>query len=138
MSDFIWPSDQDRADDELNRVCNELEDVMAQAKSDEQMTHIYRVENIKLTSERDALKAHLSAVKSAFQQDESPIDPDGVLHHVMMRAPDASLARRDARIVADALDNLLPVAKNGHHDYIVETLETNIAHLRRQAEEEDQ
>lgn len=49
MSDFVFPSDQDRADDdELNRVCTELEDVMTQAESDEQMANIYRVENINL------------------------------------------------------------------------------------------
>lgn len=47
---------------------------------------------------------------------------------------DASLARRDARVVADALEVLLKLARNGGGSaYMIETIETNIDHLRHKA-----
>lgn len=63
MTDFVFPSDQARADDdELNRVCHELEDVMDLAEMDRKMAHVYRVENINLRSRLKALEAHLATL----------------------------------------------------------------------------
>jgi hypothetical protein len=39
--------------------------------------------------------------------------------------------RHDAKVVADALEVLLPIAKHGNSPYMIETLEGNIDHLRK-------
>lgn len=63
MSDFIFPSDQDRADDdELNRVCNELEVLQNEADADRALAAIYRHDNIKLRSQLTALEAHVATL----------------------------------------------------------------------------
>jgi len=41
--------------------------------------------------------------------------------------------RHDAKVVADALEVLLPIAKHGNSPYMIETLEGNIDHLRKKA-----
>lgn len=58
-------------------------------------------------------------------------------HDLMMAlrdSPETSLAMRDARVVADALEPLLKLARSGGGSaYMVETIETNIDHLRHRA-----
>ena len=46
--------------------------------------------------------------------------------------------RHDAKVIADALEVILSIAKHGESSYMIETLEGNIAVLRKRAEEEQQ
>lgn len=63
----------------------------------------------------------------------SPVELEEAMCAVFADGPPVSLARHVDQVVADALDNLLPVAKNCQSPYMVETIETNIAHLRQRA-----
>lgn len=44
--------------------------------------------------------------------------------------------KHDAKVVIDALEVLLPIAKYGNSPYMIETLEGNIDHLRKKTEED--
>ena len=86
-----------------------------------------------LESQEDKLNGYIWALRAAVQHDDSPINPDGLIAHAMQSTPDACLAQHDAGVVADALETLLPLAKSGQDDFMVETIEANIKHLRRKA-----
>lgn len=98
-----------------------------------------------IKAERDALAAHLQRIGDAWLIDDTgihEIHPDHVrllkaryeaVNDAILGAPTTSLDRRDAQLIADALGNLLSIARKCSTGYLVETIETNIAHLRRQA-----
>ena len=112
MTDFIFPSDQDRADDdELNRVCQELECVMDDAEMDRKMLDVYRKHNIVLQADQDALVAHVERlVQLIGWAEEDQVGPEvvaGEFYAVMGDAPTTSLAR----LKAEAKNELLSTVR---------------------------
>lgn len=93
----------------------------------------------KMEEERDALAAHAEMLQEIADEVFLDLmdDPSPTCHVIFQKAvqpPAASLDRRDARIVADALLNLLGVVRCSGNHYLIATIETNIEHLRQQAE----
>jgi hypothetical protein len=139
MTNFIWPSDQDRADnDELNRVCEHLEAVMGERDA--------------LAADRAALLKELVPCQNVLHQlarsgQCTPAyadDAKQVLSRVTCgnpptfddRSPNgASLARRDALKKAEALEEFLEGEYGGNLDFdAVFKIEQRATNLRRQAE----
>ena len=96
MTDFIWPSDQDRTEnDELNRVCEQLEAVM-----DDRDASVER---------EVALAAHVERLASVFRRgfysgDDLDLDAWEVeAKSVLAETPTTSLARRDLIKQAEAV-----------------------------------
>lgn len=117
MAEFIWPSDQDRADnDELNRVCEYLEEVMderdaalerEQALAREASYHQQEIDSLlgrlrKTQTERDVYMAHSARVNevlfktfSAIEDGDESALPYDEYRDAFNDAPTASLAKRD-------------------------------------------
>lgn len=98
----------------------------------------------KVEAERDALAAHVEVMSGLwFDMDdcEQGSDEQEELIAKMFDAirdhhnePTTSLARRDARLVADALKNLLGIVRCSGNRHLIATVETNIEHLHKRAE----
>ena len=127
MAEFIWPSDQDRADnDELNRVCEYLEEVMderdaalerEQALAREASYHQQEIDSLlgrlrKTQNERDVHMAHSARVNevlfktfSAIEDGDESALPYDEYRDAFNDAPTASLAKRDLIKQAEALEH---------------------------------
>ncbi len=125
MSEFIFPSDQDRADnDELDRVCTALEEVMGErdqlGDALEDITQAAQVEGLHMTGWADPVNKAASALAGAA---------DG-------------LSRRDARMKAEALEEaartLAQPMQDGGYPWLVRSVDIvgMAAEYRKQAEGE--
>ena len=111
MTDFIWPSDQARAEnDELNRVCEYLEEVLG---------------------ERDALAAHVGVVHQHFENREELNPATWAVRgmKLMQEAPTTSLTRQKLLWQAEAVETAVARGYRSRDE-----LAGWAEHLRRQAE----
>ena len=102
-----------------------------------------KAENARLRKERDALAAHVDRMTDVFRRlhlkSPSPIEVLQAYSYVMREAPAASLARRDARMKAEALEEALGEQQTvgGMEVVAANTIQKMAAHYRKQAEGEE-
>lgn len=137
MSDFTWPSDVARAEnDELARVCNYLEDVLDER--DALAVHIEKLHNFIRSAPvstgvcccGDDMERHAHPMSCGH----SPVDEwDHQSQLILDEAPDTiALAKRDLIKQAEALED---VAQANSRELIHPQIVMNIAaELRQQAE----
>lgn len=166
--EFLWPSDADRAEnDELNRVCEHLEYVIDDndtfrsvlLKTYESLGAIRSVlgcpAGLEATAARDlrdshqALAAHqaclvreLSACQAVLHSlaHDGEVSPDYASHakKVLGRTNEASLARRDSIMKAEALEEVAGLAEKTGLNAHPGVLRGKAKKYRHQAEEGDQ
>lgn len=155
MTDFIWPSDAARAEsDELNRVCEHLEEVLDALDEAEGGLRAVRANRNRLVGkllgrkqERDALAAHqadlvreLSACQSVLFSlaHDGKVTPEYAsdAKSVLKRTEAVSLARRDARVAADAIGTAAEaMAMGGHQPWVIKDMrDLERAHRRKAGE----
>jgi len=119
MTDFVWPSDMDRAENpELNRVCEYLEEVW---------------------DEHEALAAHVERLEAVFRRgfesgDEHDLDAWEVEAKIVLaEPPTTSLARLKAEWQADQAEQIREMCEGLTGSQIRSALDGLLAGLRRQA-----
>ena len=149
MTDFIWPSDQDRAEsEELNRVCEYLEEVLDERDAWQRMSEQYKREAYALAAHVDRMERRGDQMAIELRDWLGSYGPDDetermleVWEEAKSRRPEASLTRlraewqaEGAQLTADSIR--YEYEGEIHQDRIADHADEVAAELRRQAEGE--
>ena len=147
MTDFIWPSDQDRAEsEELNRVCEYLEEVLDERDAWQRMSEQYKREAYALAAHVDRMERRGDQMAIELRDWLGSYGPDDetermleVWEEAKSRRPEASLTRlkaewqaKGAQLTADSIR--YEYEGEIHQDRIADHADEVADELRRQAE----
>jgi len=142
MTDFIWPSDQDRAEsEELNRVCEYLEEVLDERDAWQRMSEQYKREAYALAAHVDRMERRGDQMAIELRDWLGSYGPDDetermleVWEEAKSRRPEASLTRLKAEWQAEAVVEF--GYRYGPESEVRAAIQSVANELRRQAEEE--